>query len=203
MKDSLRQRIKHHRKAKGLTQEQLAIASEVPYTTLTKIEGGKIKNPSLEVMSKIALALGCSLDDFARVDAFRGPESVRYIWKDILEVMQPGETMLITGIDESKFSEVSDNGLKNFINEIKKKGLKQKLLSCEGDKVRLKEEHLEYRWIPKKYFSSVPVYAYSDRVAMLTWEEPEQAIIMREERLASTFKKNFMFMWDNAIKFKK
>ena len=203
MKDSLRQRIKHHRKAKGLTQEQLAIASEVPYTTLTKIEGGKIKNPSLEVMSKIALALGCSLDDFARVDAFRGPESVRYIWKDILEVMQPGETMLITGIDESKFKKVSNNGVENFIADIKKKGLKQKLLSCQADKIRLKGEHLEYRWIPKKYFGSSPVYVYSDRVAMLTWEEPEQVIIMREERLANTFKKNFMFMWDNAIKFKK
>jgi len=203
MKESLKDRIKHHRKLKGLTQEQLATASQVPYTTLTKIEGGKIKNPSLEVMSKIALALGCSLDDFARVDSFRGAESVRYIWKDALEVMKAGETMFITGIDESKFKEVSNNGLENFIAEIKKKDIKQKLLSCEGDRVRLKEEHLEYRWITKKYFSSVPIYTYSDRIAMLTWEEPEQVIIIREERLANTFRKNFMFMWEHAIKFER
>ena len=166
MKDSLRQRIKHHRKIQGFTQEQLARESKVPYTTLTKIEGGKIKSPSLEIMSRIALALGCSLDDFARVDSFRGPEAVRYIWKDILEVMQEGETMLIAGIDESTYCKVSDNGIKNFIADIKSKGLKQKLLSCEGDKNMLEVDHLEYRWIPKKYFSPVPVYTYSVRVAM-------------------------------------
>ena len=54
-------RIKEHRKAVGLTQEGLASKAGIPYTTLTKIESGVIKNPSIKAIGQIAEALGASL----------------------------------------------------------------------------------------------------------------------------------------------
>jgi len=50
-------RLKHH-----LSQDELARKADVPYTTLTKIEIGVIKNPSVYVVAKIAKALRISLD---------------------------------------------------------------------------------------------------------------------------------------------
>jgi len=48
--------IKKQRVKLGLSQEELAKQSGVKYTTLTKIESGVIKNPSVLVVSKIAKA---------------------------------------------------------------------------------------------------------------------------------------------------
>ncbi len=47
----------------GLSQDELARKADVPYTTLTKIETGVIKKPSVYVVAKIAKALGVSVDD--------------------------------------------------------------------------------------------------------------------------------------------
>ena len=41
----------------GLTQDELSRKADVPYTTLTKVEIGVIKAPSVFVVAKIAKAL--------------------------------------------------------------------------------------------------------------------------------------------------
>ncbi len=51
-------RLKHH-----LSQDELARKADVPYTTLTKIETGVIKKPSVYVVAKIAKALNVKIDD--------------------------------------------------------------------------------------------------------------------------------------------
>lgn len=56
-------RIKKLRTKAGLTQEGLARKADIPYTTLTKVESGVIKNPSVKVIAKIADALGVSIEN--------------------------------------------------------------------------------------------------------------------------------------------
>lgn len=50
------------RKAKGWSQEKLAVESEISYNTIIKIERGGIKNPKIETVMKLAKALGVSID---------------------------------------------------------------------------------------------------------------------------------------------
>ena len=47
----------------GLSQDDFARKADVPYTTLTKIETGVIKKPSVFVVSKIAKALDVAIED--------------------------------------------------------------------------------------------------------------------------------------------
>ena len=47
----------------GLSQDDFARKADVPYTTLTKVETGVIKKPSVFVLSKIAKALNVSIED--------------------------------------------------------------------------------------------------------------------------------------------
>lgn len=61
--ENLGQKIQKLRKAKDLSQDELARKADIPYTTLTKIEIGVIKKPSVFAVSKIAKALDVSLDD--------------------------------------------------------------------------------------------------------------------------------------------
>ena len=52
------------RKQKGISLDALVSLSGVPKGTLSKISAGITKNPSLDTMTAIANALGCSIDDF-------------------------------------------------------------------------------------------------------------------------------------------
>ncbi len=62
----LGQNIKKMRKKRKLTQDKLARLADIPYTTLTKIETGVIKRPSVQVVAKIARALNITLDDLIK-----------------------------------------------------------------------------------------------------------------------------------------
>lgn len=50
------------RKQKGWSQEKLAVESGISYNTIIKIERGGIENPKIGTVTKLAEALGISLD---------------------------------------------------------------------------------------------------------------------------------------------
>ena len=64
--NQLGQKIKKLRQKLGLSQDDFARKADVPYTTLTKVETGVIKKPSVFVVSKIAQALSVSVDDLIK-----------------------------------------------------------------------------------------------------------------------------------------
>ncbi len=58
----LAKNIKNLRKKKGLSQDKLAKLADVTHTTLVKIESGANDNPTIKTITKIAKALGVSID---------------------------------------------------------------------------------------------------------------------------------------------
>lgn len=64
--DNLGRKIQKLRKEKGLSQDELARKADIPYTTLTKIEIGVIKKPSVFAVAKIAEALDVDINDLIK-----------------------------------------------------------------------------------------------------------------------------------------
>ena len=64
--NSLGQKIKKLRQKLGLSQDDFARKADVPYTTLTKVETGVIKKPSVFVVSKIAKALNVDIEELLK-----------------------------------------------------------------------------------------------------------------------------------------
>ena len=64
--NKLGQKIKKLRQKLGLSQDDFARKANVPYTTLTKVETGVIKKPSVFVVSKIARALNVAIEDLIK-----------------------------------------------------------------------------------------------------------------------------------------
>ena len=54
--------VRRHRKATGLSQEQFALQHEIDRTYISGIERGK-RNPTIEIVHKLACALGVSIAD--------------------------------------------------------------------------------------------------------------------------------------------
>lgn len=61
--NNIGENIKKERLKLGLSQEDFATKSGVKYTTLTKIESGVIKTPSVVIVAKIAKALSVTIED--------------------------------------------------------------------------------------------------------------------------------------------
>jgi len=59
-------KIKQLRNKQGLTQDGLARKSNLPYTTLTKIETNVITKPTIQTVMKIAKGLGISIDELIK-----------------------------------------------------------------------------------------------------------------------------------------
>ncbi len=64
--NQLGQKIKKLRTKLGLSQDDFARKADVPYTTLTKVETGVIKKPSVFVVSKIAKALNVNIEELIK-----------------------------------------------------------------------------------------------------------------------------------------
>ncbi len=64
--NKLGKKIKALRLKLELSQDKFARKANIPYTTLTKIETGVIRKPSVFVMAKIAKALNMTVDELIK-----------------------------------------------------------------------------------------------------------------------------------------
>jgi transcriptional regulator with XRE-family HTH domain len=58
--------IKKLRGKLGLSQDDLARKAELKYSTLAKIEGDFVKKPGVQMIAKIAKALGVTMEDILK-----------------------------------------------------------------------------------------------------------------------------------------
>lgn len=58
--------IKKYRNKLGISQDRLSKLADVTYNTIIKIESGANRNPTIETLSKIAKALGVTVDDLIK-----------------------------------------------------------------------------------------------------------------------------------------
>jgi transcriptional regulator with XRE-family HTH domain len=56
------------RVSRGVTQEEMAKATGISYSTYWRLERGRYKNPPIAYLVNCALALGCELDDILEDD---------------------------------------------------------------------------------------------------------------------------------------
>ena len=65
-KSTISRNIKKLRKQRGLSQDKLSKLADISHNTIIKIESGAIQSPTMDTASKIAKALGVSLDDLMK-----------------------------------------------------------------------------------------------------------------------------------------
>lgn len=74
------------RASKNYTLKDIAAATEIPLSTISKIFAGIHKNPSIESVQKIAKALQCGIDDFIEYE--EEPSSAYYLDRKTGEIAQ-------------------------------------------------------------------------------------------------------------------
>tara|TARA_B100000745_G_C19895109_1_gene299544 strand:- start:25 stop:219 length:195 start_codon:yes stop_codon:yes gene_type:complete len=63
---SIASNLKKYRKKKRVSQDKLSKLADVTYNTIIKLESGATKNPRVETLQLIAVALDVSVDDLLK-----------------------------------------------------------------------------------------------------------------------------------------
>jgi len=63
---NIQEKIKKHRNKLGISQDRLSKLADVTYNTIIKIESGANINPTIDTLTKIAKALGVSVDELLK-----------------------------------------------------------------------------------------------------------------------------------------
>ncbi len=189
----------------GWTQQDLADASNFSKAAINNIER-RISSPRVTTLGKIREALesagvafvegpGVVLSgEVLNIKKFEGKDSLLQLHEDVLATLHQGEELLISGVNEARFLEVEPDRLLSILNKIRVRGIGSRLLSLEGDTNFI--EPLEcYRWVPKSIFSQVPYAIYGDKYCILTWEAPRRVVLIENQAIANSFRRQFNNHW--------
>lgn len=94
------QRLVQLRKAKGLTQRQLSEHIDIHLTQVQRYENGS-SQPTLDVLRKLALALGVSADVLLFDQTERGPDEALKLKFEAIRQFTPRERAIAEGVLDS------------------------------------------------------------------------------------------------------
>ncbi|MFH1439985.1 MAG: helix-turn-helix domain-containing protein [Candidatus Woesearchaeota archaeon] len=142
------------------------------------------------------------------VEVIKGKNVLRTIYNDIIKTIKEikhikknnHNDMLAMGIEETKFLEFDEIGIKQYIDRLKKNKLKEKLLAKESATVFFEGSQSEYRLIPDHMFNPNPTHIYGDKIAIMIWGTPTYGIIIKNKQIADANRKYFQMLWKIAKK---
>jgi len=133
-----------------------------------------------------------------KVELHKGKRVYRVLLKDMASSLKNNGEAYLIGIDEEiLISEVEPIYLKQYINTIKSKNIKEKIIIKPGGK-RLKSPNLQYKEVDEKYIGKTAQIIYNDRVAIFILGTPYHLIIIDNKDVAETYRKQFNLLWNIA-----
>ena len=132
-----------------------------------------------------------------RVELHRGKRVYRTLIKDLVSSLKKQEEVYLFGIDESRLEMVEAIYLKQYFTILKEKKVREKIIIAKGKK-RFKHPQLEYRELDPSYIGDTAFVIYQSKVAMFILGEPHHLIVIENESVANTYRKQFSLLWSIA-----
>lgn len=135
---------------------------------------------------------------------FEGFEGFKTAFKKIIDDCPKEETIYILGFSEQPYATESlRTFLKNMNLKSAEKKQKLKILMDNSSKKtfgkdREKEKYSEIRYMPKGYISPSAIDIFQDSVYIFLWEEKPYVFMIKNKRIAESFKQYFNFLWNLA-----
>jgi len=133
-----------------------------------------------------------------KVELHKGKRVYRTLLKDIIAIIKKNEEIYLIGIDENiLINEVEPIYLKQYLNIIKTKNIKEKIIIKTGYK-KLKNPNLQYKELDEKYIGKTAQIVYGSKVAIFILGIPYYLIVIDNKEVANTYKKQFNLLWSIA-----
>ena len=128
-----------------------------------------------------------------QVRLFKGHKGIKSVLQDIV---REGEENCIFG-SEGQLEEKMPSYKRSFVRLLKQNDIKLRELIRSGRDDEL-ETPRDIRFIPISNKSPVVTNIYGNKIAIIIWSKPPEAIIIENKDAAKSYKDLFEFMWENA-----
>lgn len=188
------------------SQNDLAKKTGISLRALANIESGaSIPRASTADFLKQALEKGgvefLAADgvrlrkEVLEIYTYEGAEALRVLWSDVFDVLSDGDEIVCVHIDERYFAENSTpQQIDEFYKNVRQKNLKERLLIKKGDDFIISERS-HYRWLRSDLFIEIPFIIYGNTVIKILMGDEIKIILIRNEALATSYKKQFEIYW--------
>ncbi len=152
-----------------------------------------------EIIPHLKKLIGFKKEE-TKVELHRGRRVYRTLLKDMITSLKKNEEALLIGIDEEiLINEVEPIYLKQYLNTIKTKNIKEKIILKHNSK-KLKHKNLEYRELNEKYIGKTAQIVYNNKVAIFIPGTPYYLVVIENKEVANTYRKQFELVWQIAKK---
>jgi sugar-specific transcriptional regulator TrmB len=128
-----------------------------------------------------------------QVTLYYGLKGVKSVFQNILREGKPNFVI----DSEGQFTERMPYYAPHLIREVEKKGIIIKHIVRRGIDIR-PTRTTEVRFIPKKVESQSVINIYGDKVAIIIWTDPPEAVIIKNKTAAESFRNYFDIIWKSA-----
>lgn len=136
---------------------------------------------------------------------YEGFEGFKTAFKKIIDDCPNNETINILGFSQQQYASES---LKTFLTNMNLRSAQKKhklriiidKTSEEFQKERFSEKFTEIRHMPKGYISPAAIDIFQDYVYIFLWEEKPFVYMIKNRKIAESFKVYFEFLWKIAKK---
>lgn len=136
-----------------------------------------------------------------QVEVLKGKSVIKTMLNDIIRTLKELQQPLFAlGIDETKYLQTDSIAIQQYISQLKKHNLNEKLITYEGATDIYSGKQSEYRFIPKELFNPNTTHIYGDKIAIIIWGTPIHGIIIKNKQVADANRKYFQMLWGIAKK---
>jgi HTH-type transcriptional regulator, sugar sensing transcriptional regulator len=134
------------------------------------------------------------------VEVHKGRFVYRTLLLDILSTLKKGDEVLIYGIDDNLLygEEMGKKRLDLYFAKCQRLGIKERAIVKEDNRAPKSAKDTLYRTLPAKTIGATAFEVYGDRLAILLLGNPNHLILVKNKRIAESYKSQFEILWKNA-----
>lgn len=130
-------------------------------------------------------------------EVYRGKDGLKTVLREILRDKQDH---LALG-DEGHFQEIFPIFFQQFINECKRRKIKERILCSSSVLKKVKKFDYEYsttKALPSGISLPTTTLIYGDKIILFNWQLPYNAIVIKNKNLSDTYRNYFDILWKTA-----
>ena len=150
--------------------------------------------PKLENLQKIS-------QEEIKVEFHRGTYVYKTLLKDILSSLKKNEEVLIFGIDDKVLEKLDPHyplHLKIYFERLKQKNIREKVIVKRNAKILKEAKTSQYKFLLEESIGNTAFEVYGNKVAIFLWGTPNHLILIENEEVANSYKKQFEILWNYA-----
>jgi sugar-specific transcriptional regulator TrmB len=147
-----------------------------------------------EIMPKL-VALSKSPEERHNVTLYYGYKGIKTVFQDIVREGKPNCVL----DSEGKFTEKMQHYARYLIKQLEKRKIPIKHIVKEGVDIK-PSKTTKVRFVPKTEKTSAATNIYGDKIAIIVWTEPPEAVIIQNKEAAESYRFYFNMLWKMAKK---